>query len=98
MYDIILNEKIIYTMLKRLEKAMDEDEPDFKDIRHEALGISEERWKSIILMLLDENLITKVDVIQDGNKRLPKLFIRDMRITLKGLNYLKELAKKCENH
>lgn len=92
----ISTEKIIYTILKRLETAMDEVKPDFMDIMHEAIGISETRWKNIILMLLDEHLITNVDVIPDGNSRLPILLMSDARITLRGINYMEELKKKNE--
>ena len=46
--------KTIYTILNRLEKSLDCEEKDFnteEQIGHEALGITEMRWKHYIEML-----------------------------------------------
>lgn len=84
------NFKIIYKILKRLERAMDEDEFDKKEIMHEALGISEARWAKIMEMLANEGYVQGVYIINIAGRMYPGIKIADIRITLKGLEYLEE--------
>ncbi|MBE6083216.1 MAG: hypothetical protein E7205_11090 [Tissierellaceae bacterium] len=51
------NFKIIYKILKTLEKAMDYDEFDARLISAETLGVSQNRWEAIMVMLQDEGYI-----------------------------------------
>ena len=92
------NFKIIYRILKYLEKAMDYEEPDLDFISFSKLGISEHRWTAIMEMLVNEGYITGVEVKRsvDGDMCMS---VCNMRITMKGLEYLQEnsLMKKASN-
>ena len=81
--------RIIYRILLYLEKAMDYDEPDIDMISAKTLGISENRWFSIIRMLSESGYIDgfSIKVSAGGEKALS---ISNPRITLKGLEYLIE--------
>ena len=83
------NFKKIYQILQYLEGAMDCAQPDFDPIRAEALGLTEERWKAIIRMLLSEGYITGV-TIKDYTRSPNVVALFAPQITLKGLEYLHE--------
>lgn len=91
------NFEIIYKILKSLEKAMDYEEFDISVIGYQRLGISENRWKTIIGMLVDDGYITGV-VIQKDFCGTCVNFI-DPKITMKGLEYLENnyMMKKVQN-
>ena len=83
------NFKCIYKILKALEAAMDYTEYDFSIINHEALKISEQRWNAYIEMLYDSGYIKDVAIKQfNHGERL--VDISQIKITLKGLEYLSE--------
>ena len=91
------NFKIIYKILKVLERAMDYEIFDVDEISHEKLKISEQRWEKIIILLAKEGYIegiTYSQTISDYSPRITKS-IKPI-ITLKGLEYLHEnsLMKK----
>lgn len=50
--------RIIYKILRTLQKAMDFEEFDKNNISAESLGLSVPRWSRIIAMLLKEGYIT----------------------------------------
>lgn len=79
----------IYKILRTLEKAMDYQEYDFECISPTALGVSEERWKRYIIMLSDNGYVEDVFIKKytDGETVIR---IENMKITLKGLEYLSE--------
>lgn len=84
--------KTIYTILNRLEKSLDCEEKDFnaeEQIGHEALGITETRWKHYIEMLEQAGYISGVQKksFTDGSYYLD---ISSINITLQGLQYLAE--------
>ncbi|UTC66030.1 MULTISPECIES: YjcQ family protein [unclassified Treponema] len=84
--------KTIYTLLNRLEKALDYEDKDFnaeEQIGHEVLGITQTRWRSYIEMLEQAGYISgvKVKSFTDGSNYLD---ISSARITLQGLQYLAE--------
>ncbi len=83
------NFKCIYKILKALEQAMDYIEYDFDIISHESLGISKERWNAYIEMIADSGYVKDVVIKKyvGGEKVID---ISDMKITLKGLEYLTE--------
>ncbi len=83
------NFKAIYRILSTLEKAMDLPEFDVEQISAAALGISEERWMRYLEMMLDVGLVKGVSMQRDitGYYRVDA---EDIRITLKGLEYLQE--------
>lgn len=92
------NFKTIYRILWYLEKAMDYDEADIDFISASKLGITEQRWAAIMQMLVNEGYITGIGVKRsaDGEVSLP---VSDVRITMKGLEYLQEnsLMQKAAN-
>jgi len=85
------NFKAVYKILSTLEKAMDLPEVGLEEISAEAIGVSKERWARYIEMMLDVGYIKGVKVFRnvigdtcvEGN---------NIRITLKGLEYLEENA------
>lgn len=83
------NFKCIYKILKALEAALDYDNPDLECISYENLEISKQRWNAYIEMLSDSGYVKDVIIktYVDGEK---KVNVSNMRITLKGLEYLTE--------
>lgn len=83
------NFKAVYKILSTLEKSMDLTEADLESIDHKALDISKERWCRYIEMMLDVGYIKGASVKRDisGSMRVD---CNDLRITLKGLEYLQE--------
>ena len=84
--------KTIYTLLNRLEKALDYEDKDFnpeEQIGYKVLGITQARWRSYIEMLEEAGYISGVTVksFSDGSSHLD---ISSIRITLQGLQYLAE--------
>lgn len=92
------NFKVIYEILRYLEKSMDFEERDTAPITAEALGISQERWLELMVMLSENDYISGVEV-KRYVRALPQVGnLAGIRITLKGLEYLQEnsLMKKAE--
>lgn len=85
------NFKAVYKILSVLEKAMDYPELDISQIDHNALGVSKERWARYIEMMNDVGYIKNVEISQylDGSVNVD---CTDIKITLKGLEYLQENA------
>lgn len=83
------NFKIIYKILSTLEKSMDLEQCNMECISSEKLKISEERWNKYIEMLLDAGYIKGVR-IQKYVTGDTSIDADDIRITLKGLEYLSE--------
>ncbi len=82
--------KTIYTLLNRLEKALDYENFDAEEqIGYKALGITETRWRSYIEMLEEAEYISgiKVKNFIDSSSYID---ISAIRITLQGLQYLAE--------
>lgn len=91
------NFRIIYKILKALEKAMDCEEVDVSAISHKSLGISKKRWELILEMLYKEGLIEGIAIIETIGGHGIK--IMDPRITMGGLQFLDEnsLMRKASN-
>lgn len=83
------NFKIIYKILSTLEKSMDLEQCNLDSISPGVLKISEERWKKYIEMLLDVGYIKGVRIQKFITGEID-VDIEDIRITLKGLEYLSE--------
>lgn len=83
------NFKVIYRILRYLEKAMDYDEADTSFISAAALKISEQRWAAIMEMLVNEGYVVGLPVSRsrDGEVVISE---SNPRITLRGLEYLSE--------
>lgn len=83
------NFRIIYRILKYLEAALDVAAPDMTPIRAEALGLTEERWKALLLMMAREGYIWGLEYREYiGEASVIK--IDRVQITMKGLEYLEE--------
>ena len=83
------NFKIIYKILSVLEKSMDLENVDIERISSTTLGISQQRWNKYMEMLLDAGYIKGV-TIQKYVTGETNVDAEDIRITLKGLEYLSE--------
>ena len=83
------NFKAVFRILSTLEKAMDLPEFDISQIGPEKLGVSEERWARYIEMMVDVGSIkgVQIEMCIDGSMEVNS---DEMRITLKGLEYLQE--------
>lgn len=83
------NFKAVYRFLSALEKAMDLPQFDIEQIGPAALGVSQERWCRYIEMMLDAGYIKGAEISRyiTGETAVDA---RNMRITLKGLEYLQE--------
>lgn len=83
------NFKIIYKILSTLEKSMDLECIDTERISSGNLSISQQRWDKYMEMLLDAGYIKGV-TIQKYVTGETNVDAEDIRITLKGLEYLSE--------
>lgn len=83
------NFKCIYKILRALEKAMDYPEFELSQIDYNKLEISKERWARYFEMMADIGYIKGIRVYKDitGETVVDN---DDIRITLKGLEYLTE--------
>lgn len=83
------NFKAVYKILSALEKAMDLPEFDIMEVGPEKLSVSAERWCRYIEMMADVGYIKGVSIRRDI---LGELCVdaKNIRITLKGLEYLQE--------
>lgn len=84
------NFKIIYKILKILEKSMDVEDFDKDLLSAEQLGISYARWCRIMNMLVSNDYITGVEVWNSMDCNHPKAALTRPELTLKGLEYLEE--------
>ena len=83
------NFKAVYKILSTLEKAMDLPEFDISLIDADKLGVSGERWSRYIEMMADVGYIKGVSISKDITGSM-NVDADNMRITLKGLEYLQE--------
>ena len=86
------NFKAVYRILSTLEKAMDLTEFDISQIDANTLGVSEQRWARYMEMMADVGYIKGVHV-QEGISGDLIVDADDIRITLKGLEFLQENRK-----
>lgn len=89
------NFKAVYRILSALKKAMDLPGFDVQQIGQEALGATHERWRRYMEMMADVGYITGVEIRRfiTGETSVDA---RDIRITLKGLEYLQEKRHHAE--
>lgn len=83
------NFKAVYRILTTLEKAMDLPQFDLRQIDAKALGVSETRWARYLEMMADVGYIKGVEIQKAITGDL-MVDATDIRITLKGLEYLQE--------
>ena len=83
------NFKAVYRILSALEKAMDLPQFDIEQIGPAALGVSQERWCRYIEMMADVGYIKGVSLSRSISGDM-MVDAQNIRITLKGLEYLQE--------
>ncbi len=83
------NFKAVYLILSSLEKDMDCSSSDLARIRPEELGVTHERWARYLEMMLDVGYIKGVE-IRKQIRGETMVNAQNIRITLKGLEYLQE--------
>lgn len=83
------NFKVIYRILRYLEKAMDYDEADMDFISCERFGITEQRWSAIMEMLVRDGYVDGISAKRSADGEMV-VSVSYPRITLKGLEYLNE--------
>lgn len=90
------NFRVIYRILRYLEKALDYDEPNMDCISAKALKLSDQRWMALMEMLSKEGYIDGFSVQRTADGSI-LISSSTPRITLKGLEYLQEnsLMKKA---
>lgn len=91
--------RVIYKILKHLEKSLDFEEPDHTPIEAGSLKISEPKWARLMKMLVDEGYIKGVLIVNYPEMSYPLVKLVNPTITLKGIEYLKEnsLMKKASD-
>lgn len=93
------NFKVIYKILKILEKSMGLEEFDKSQISAEALGLEMPYWPRIMTLLLNEGYISGIYSASYLSSSYPQIKLIQPEITLKGLEYLNEnsFMKKAAN-
>ena len=85
------NFKIIYKILKHLERSLDDETTDMSLVSHEALGITYVRRKNLLIMMQQagyiDNLVLKGSL---ADERMHIVKPPLPHITLQGLEYLSE--------
>ena len=84
------NFKIIYKILKIIEKSMDLEEFDRNSISRERLELSEPRYNRIMALLVKEGYLTGIEVWSAMDCNYPRICIVRPEITIKGLEYLED--------
>lgn len=91
--------KVIYKILRFLEQNMGNESCDLNGISPDALGIAEAGWEQLLIALQEDGYIKGMAYSQTQEDKFPHL-ARPItpRITLRGLEYLKEnsMMKKAE--
>ena len=91
--------RLIYKILRILQKSMDCEEIDREILSAERLELSIPKWSRIMTMLLNEGYITGGQTWNALDCGYPRVALTRPEITLKGLEYLDEntLMKKASN-
>lgn len=91
--------RLIYKILRILQKSMDCEEFDREALSAERLGLTEPKWSRIMAILLNEGYISGGQTWIAMDCGYPRVALARPEITLKGLEYLEEnsLMKKAAN-
>lgn len=84
------NFKVVYQILRILEKAMDLVEFDNETLSSNRLGLTEARWSRIMALLVSSGYVTGVKVSESFDSNYPIISVGRPEITLKGLEYLED--------
>ena len=89
--------RIIYKILRILQKAMDLEEFDSEELSAGALGLMVPKWSRLMAMLLKEGYISGGQTWNTMDCGYPKVALTRPELTMKGLEYLEEngLMKKA---
>ena len=89
--------RIIYKILRILQKAMNLEEFDSEELSAEALGLTVPKWSRLMAMLLKEGYISGGQTWNTMDCGYPKVALTRPELTMKGLEYLEEngLMKKA---
>lgn len=89
--------RIIYKIIRILQKAMDLEEFDSEELSAEALGLTVPKWSRLMAMLLKEGYISGGQTWNTMDCGYPKVALTRPELTMKGLEYLEEngLMKKA---
>lgn len=82
--------RIIYKILRILQKSMDLEEFDKSSISAEILGLSIPKRNRIMAMLLNEGYISGGETWNAMDCGYPKVALTRPELTLKGQEYLEE--------
>lgn len=83
------NFKIIYKILKSLEKNMGNEDFEIESISAQQLKISYEQWEQLLIMLSDAGYITGIIVNRDMEDKFRHIIEPIYpSITLRGMEYL----------
>ena len=83
--------RIIYRILRIMQRSMDCEEFDRERISAEALGLSEPMWRRIMALLVKNGYIEGVKVIVCDLSDAPVIkYTGCPEITMKGLEYLED--------
>lgn len=91
--------RLVYKILKIIERSLDYEEFDNDPISAETLKVSVPRWSFIIKMLVDKGYIAGVKVQNLNHQDYPCIQIQRPSVTLDGLEYLNDnkMMKKISN-
>lgn len=85
------NFKVIYKILKYLDRNNGNEEYDLNMISAKNLGIAEAKWEQIVIELQKNGYIDGVAYSQNLGDKFPHIACPiTPRITLKGMEYLEE--------
>ena len=80
--------RIIYNILRILQRSMDLEEFDKDSLSPERLGLSVPKWSRIMAMLINEGYISGAETWNAADCGYPRVMLTRPEITLKGLEYL----------
>lgn len=81
------NFKLIYQILRWLERSMDCECPDYTELSAERFRVSEPRFRKVMRILVDEGYIKGVDITLLFGDDFDLKYLHPM-ITLKGLEFM----------
>lgn len=82
--------EVILAVLKYLEDSMDDERIDFGKVNAESMGVSEPRYNRILSIMIDEGYITGLTPVPMAEQTYTSYKAIDPRLTMRGIDYLKE--------
>ena len=94
------NFKVIYKILKYLDRNNGNEDCDYREIMPGVLNVAETQWEQILISMQEDGYIKGLAYSQKLGEKFPHLaYPVTPRITLKGMEYLAEntFMKKAAN-